>query len=67
MKYCPLIASPFHLSPPSIAHILYIASSTVTPGRTRRSRRSARRQSCTVTCSRDWIDRDLKNGPPGIA
>src|SRR5262245_40466362 len=31
-KYCPLIASPFHLMPPSNAHILYVASSTVTPG-----------------------------------
>ena len=32
MKYCPLTASPFHLMPPSIAHILYVALSTVTPG-----------------------------------
>jgi hypothetical protein len=32
MKYCPLTASPFHLRPASIAHNLYKASSTVTPG-----------------------------------
>src|SRR4249919_2660385 len=32
MKYCPLTASPFHLRPPSIAHSLYVAWSTVTPG-----------------------------------
>jgi hypothetical protein len=32
MKYCPLTASPFHLMPPSIAHIRYVAWSTVTPG-----------------------------------
>ncbi len=32
MKYCALTASPFHLTPPSIAHSLYVAWSTVTPG-----------------------------------
>ena len=32
MKYCPFTASPFHLSPASSAHILYMALSTVTPG-----------------------------------
>ena len=32
MKYCPLTENPLRLRPPSIAHILYVAWSTVTPG-----------------------------------
>src|SRR5207342_1477594 len=32
MKYCALTAIPFHLMPASVAHIRYVALSTVTPG-----------------------------------